>query len=123
MPRFKVGPWSRGRVLALLPILSFVAGVCEYGPARRPVPGSALLTVHAVFSLAIVVVWFLGDARERGYKASWILKLAMPVLTVVALPYYLLRSRGFVAGVKALILAAFVVAGTMAAYRVGTWLA
>jgi hypothetical protein len=109
--------------LALLPILSFAAGVWEYGPLLRPVPGSALLTIHAVSSLAIVVVWFLWDARERGYRASWILKLAMPILTVVALPYYLLRSRGFFAGVKALILAALVFAGTMAAYRVGTWFA
>lgn len=113
----------RTKLLACLPILSFIAGSLEYGPARRPEAGSALMTAHVVLSLAIVFVWFLMDERARKYKASIVLKVVMPLLTVVALPYYLLRSRGWGGGVKALVLSALVFAGTMAAYRIGTWFA
>lgn len=67
--------------------------------------------------------WFVIDARGRGYKASIVLKLAMPTITIVALPYYLLRSRGLRGGVRALLLLALAFAGTMIAYHVGSWFA
>jgi len=110
------------RVLALLPALSFVLGCLEYGPARGPEAGP-LLTIHAVAVLALVFAWFLLDVNERGYKASIILKVAMVALTSVALPYYLLRSRGLAGGVKAIAKSVLVFVGTMAAYRVGSWFA
>jgi hypothetical protein len=111
------------RVLALLPLAAFFFGCLEYGPARGPEPGSVLSTIHAVSSLAIVGAWFLMDARARGYRASIALKAAMLVITVVALPYYLVRSRGAASGLKALAWAVLVFATTMIAYRLGSWFA
>lgn len=81
------------------------------------------MTVHALIALAVVFGWFVVDARGRGYKASFALKLAMPTITIVALPYYLLRSRGLRGGARALLLLALAFAGTMIAYHVGSWLA
>jgi len=113
-------PRTQTKLLALLPVLSLVFGCLEYGPLRGPERGSALLILHAVSSLALVLAWFWIDARDRAYKASIVLRVAMLGLTVVALPYYLFRSRGFVGGLKTLGLSVLVFAGTMMAYRVGS---
>jgi|SRR2546426_1363484 len=114
---------TQTKLLALLPVLSLVFGCLEYGPLRGPEPGSVLLTLHAVSSLALVFAWFWIDARDCAYKVSIFLRVAMLVLTVVALPWYLFRSRGFVDGLRALGLSILVFAGTMMAYRVGTFFA
>jgi hypothetical protein len=95
----------------------------EYGPARGPEAGSALLTTHAVLSLACVFAWFAIDAKGRTYRASIVLKIAMLALAIVALPYYLFRSRGWTGGIKAMAMSALVFAGTMVAYRLGSWFA
>ena|SRR2546422_11110501 len=113
-------PRTQTKLLALLPVLSLVFGCLEYGPLRGPERGSALLTLHAISSLVLVLAWFWIDARDRGYKASIVLRVAMLFLAVVALPYYLFRSRGFVGGLKSLGLSILVFAGTMVAYRVGS---
>lgn len=110
---------KNGRLLCALPILALVFGCLEYGPGRGP----ELWTTHVLLSLALVFLWFWRDARARGYKASVFLMLAMLVLTVVALPYYLFRSRGLGAGIQALALSILVFAGTMVAYHVGAWFA
>jgi|SRR6266850_5513973 len=111
---------TQTKLLALLPVLSLAFGCLEYGPARGPEAGSVLLTLHAVASLALVFAWFWIDARDRAYKASIVLRVAMLVLPVVALPCYLLRSRGWVGGLRSLALSILVFAGTMMAYRVGS---
>ena len=114
---------TKTKLLALLPVLSLAFGCLEYGPLRGPERGSVQLTLHALSSLALVFAWFWIDARDRAYRASILLRVAMLILTVVALPYYLIRSRGFVGGLKALALSILVFAGTMMAYRVGSFFA
>jgi len=111
---------TQTKLLALFPVLSLVFGCLEYGPLGGPERGSVLLTLHAVSSLALVLAWFWIDARDRSYKPSIVLRVAMLILTIVALPYYLFRSRGFVGGLKALGLSILIFAGTMMAYRVGS---
>lgn len=111
------------KLLALLPVSALVFGCLDYGPDGGPAAGSRLVLIHALLSLAVVFVWFLQDARSRGYRASVFLKLVMPTFTLVALPYYLFRSRGMNGGIRALALAVLGFAGTMIAYHVGAWLA
>ena len=113
----------RTKVLALCPFLSLIVGCLEYGPARGPDSGSVLFAIHALASLALVFVWFRLDAHERIYKASIVLNIVMLGLTIVALPYYLFRSRGLLGGFKSLALAGLVFVGTMVAYHVGSWIA
>lgn len=109
------------KLLALLPATALVFGCLEYGPEGGPAAGSSLVVIHALLALAIVFVWFLRDAKARGYKASVALKLVMPVFTFAALPYYLFRSRGLAGGLRALALAIAGFVGTMIAYHVGAW--
>jgi hypothetical protein len=109
------------KLLALLPATALVFGCLDYSPDGGPAAGSAVVVIHALLALAIVFVWFLRDAKARGFKVSIALKLLMPTVTFAALPYYLFRSRGFAGGLKALVLALVGFVGTMIAYHVGTW--
>lgn len=108
------------RFLAALPLLSLLFGFLEYGPRQSPQSGSLTMTLHAVASLVVVFVWFRMDSRRLDYRPSIVLMAAMLALTFLALPYYLLRSRGAAGGIKALALSFLLFAVTMILYRVGT---
>ena len=114
---------AQTKLLVALPLLSLVFGFLEYGPGQAPEAGSITMTLHAVASLALVFIWFRLDSRRLDYRPSIVLMIAMLALTFLALPYYLLRSRGAFGGMKALALTGLLFAATMAAYRLGTLLA
>src|SRR5262245_47643631 len=76
------------RFLALLPLLAFVSGILDYGPARAPEAGSAIFTLHLLASVAVIYAWFRLDALRRGYRAPLMLHLAMIAVPLAALPFY-----------------------------------
>ncbi|MGO9946191.1 MAG: hypothetical protein ACLPWG_05005 [Steroidobacteraceae bacterium] len=85
------------RLLIAIPVLSIVAGALSAN-----VGTNAVVLLQSAGSIALIVIWFLLDARDRKYRASWGLRISMVALTVVALPYYLFRSRGGSGGIRAL---------------------
>jgi peptidoglycan/LPS O-acetylase OafA/YrhL len=109
--------------LVLLLALSLLVGWLEYGPARESQYTATLLMMHALMSLALVFAWFWLDAKERHFKTSILLKIAVSGLAIFALPYYLFKSRGPVGGSKAVCLSLLMFVATMTCYRAGTWLA
>lgn len=109
-------------LLAFLPVASLLIGFIEYGPARAPSYAHTLTIIQACLSVAIVFLWFRGDAIERQYPTSLFLKAAMLGLAIFALPYYLLKSRGLPGSIRALGLSMLVFVGTMVAFRLGVWL-
>jgi len=48
-----------------------------------------------------VFVWYRLDAEERGYPRSPLLNVGVIAITVLALPYYLFRTRRFPRGLYA----------------------
>ncbi|MBC7545517.1 MAG: hypothetical protein H7338_22540 [Candidatus Sericytochromatia bacterium] len=114
---------TKTTLLASLAVLACVVGVLDYGPAKAPSLSGPVLMVHVTASVALIVAWFWLDSRQRAYKATAFLKVAMAGLTIFALPYYLLRSRGLRSGSRALALALGLFMATMTAYRAGAWLA
>ena len=44
---------------------------------------------------ALVLGWFLADSSELGVKTSPLLKTGVVALAIVAVPYYLLRYKGW----------------------------
>ena len=56
----------------------------------------ALLLSIATFT------WFRFDSVQRSYPRSAILDIAFVGLTILVLPYYLIRSRGLRSGLKAI---------------------
>jgi hypothetical protein len=77
-------------VLILLIALWFIAGLLKYvaGASAAIQLGSALVT-----SL-LALVWVVYDSENRPYKPSKTLRLFICLLAIIALPIYLLRSRG-----------------------------
>lgn len=67
---------------------------------------TAYKLVYLAFSIAILVgciMWIHIDAAQKGIKISHGFRLAMILLMVVALPYYLYKSRGVKYGTFALL--------------------
>jgi hypothetical protein len=62
----------------------------------RFAPGETHADLHLVASLIIgylFFLWYASDADLRGIARSRLLSVAMVLLPLLALPYYLLRSR------------------------------
>ena len=106
------------RVLTAIPVLSIAAGALSTNGGLSGPLGNALVLLQSAGSVALIVLWFLLDARERNYRASWGLRISMAALTVVVLPYYLFRSRGASGGLRALAAAAALLILSMAGYAV-----
>lgn len=87
------------------------------GPGSGP---NALATLGVVIPVLLVFIWYRLDAAEQRHRTSWGLNVAMAVIAVIAVPWYLFRSRGAARGVLAVgwMVAAFVAA--MLCYRLGT---
>jgi hypothetical protein len=59
------------------------------------IAGALLLSI-ATFT------WFRADSFQRSFSRSATLDVAIVGLTMLVLPYYLIRSRGLSAGLKAI---------------------
>lgn len=105
-------------VLALLP-LSFVAGLLGAGISRGPVLNELLSTLYIVATLGILFHWVQLDSAQRKTSFSWPLKIALIVVTVIALPYYFFKSRGFLGGLKLGAQAWLIFIASMLCYRLG----
>ena len=53
--------------------------------------------------------WVVIDSRERGYETSKALRICICLAAIVAIPYYLLRSRGIKGIVSIVVAAGFVI--------------
>jgi hypothetical protein len=56
---------------------------------------------YGFVAIAVVYVWYRGDAEQRGYRRSPLLNVMVIALALIALPYYLFRSRGLSRGAAA----------------------
>lgn len=108
--------------LVLLPAVSAMAGWLEGGTAPGSDAGFAA-SAYAIAAIALIFLWFKLDARERQLQPSRSLQAGMLLLAVIALPYYLFKSRGLrkgsvaTAGAMGMLVVAMVCHGTVAALR------
>jgi hypothetical protein len=113
--------------------LGLLAAVSLLGPmAERIVTGrvddfSTYAIVDTLISLVLIFWWYHADKAARGYRAGKLMNAGMLVMVVIAMPVYLVRSRGWKRGAVAIALAAAFL-GLMllleaAGEQVGAWLA
>jgi len=99
---------SREKILAL----GLLAAVSLLGPmTERLVTGrvddlSTYALVDTAISLVLIFWWYHLDKHERGYRAGKLMNAGMLVMVVIAMPIYLVRSRGWKKGGVAMALAA-----------------
>lgn len=80
-------------LLGALPVCSILLGAAETAPARLLDTDSLFSTCMGALFVLLVFRWYRVDAAARAYRTSWGLNIAMLLVTVFALPWYLVRSR------------------------------
>lgn len=73
-------------------------------------------------ALVLVFWWYHVDKGERGYRAGPLMNGGMLLVMVIALPVYLVRSRGWKHGAAATAIALLFLGGLFALEAAGEWL-
>jgi phosphatidylglycerophosphate synthase len=85
---------TRKQILIAILLVMVLDGALDASYAAegmsQPLAWSAPLTLCVSF---LSFLWYRIDSDERNYTRSRWLNIAMIVLAIVAMPYYLLRSR------------------------------
>ena len=89
--------WSLG----LLGALSLVGPAVEVIATGRVEPFGKFELVETFLALPLVYWWYHLDKRERNYAAGPLMNAGVIALTIVALPVYFIRSRGWRRGALA----------------------
>jgi hypothetical protein len=82
-------------------LVGFVSG-CGWAHFRIPGYGSIGAMAGALLLSIATFIWFRADSFQRSFGRSATLDVAFVGLTVLVLPYYLVKSRGLKAGIMAI---------------------
>ena len=92
--------------LCLLAAVSLAGPMIERVVTGRVDDLSTYAILDTLVSLVLIFWWYHADKRERGYRAGKLMNAGMLVMVVIAMPVYLVRSRGWRNGGAAAVLAA-----------------
>jgi hypothetical protein len=85
---------AKTRVLWAFAMFSFVSGARPMGT-----PEAATIEMLMIFGMALLIfMWYRFDSEERGFPRTPLLNIGMVMVAAVAMPYYLIRSRGWEIG-------------------------
>ncbi len=95
-------------------IAVLVLGLVDGAFGDRPlingqIPVSAILS--GLTQIFLVFLWVRLDAQRRNYRRSRLFMMAVVGCSLLALPYYLFRTRGFVKGCMAIVAIVGIVLG------------
>jgi protein-S-isoprenylcysteine O-methyltransferase Ste14 len=82
-------------------------------------PFSKFGLAEALLSLPLIYWWYHVDKQQRNYQAAPLMNAGVVALTILALPVYFIRSRGWKRGAIATALAALFLAITYALGELG----
>ena len=87
--------------LGLLALLSLLGPVIEILATGRLEPFGKFELAETFLAIPLVYWWYHLDKRQRHYEAGPLMNAGVIALTVVALPVYFVRSRGWKRGMLA----------------------
>jgi hypothetical protein len=96
---------SKVLALALLALVSFFGPFLEMLMTGRVEPFGRWEIVETLVALVLVFWWYHVDKAEHGYRAGALMNGAMLLVLAVAMPIYLVRSRGWKHGAIATLVA------------------
>jgi hypothetical protein len=105
--------------LALLGLIALAGPIIEMGVTGRVEAFSKFDLVESFISLPLIYWWYHTDKHQRDYKAGPLMNVGVVALTILALPVYFIRSRGWKRGSIAIVLAVLVLLGTFALSELG----
>ena len=82
-------------------IVGFASGIAHQLVAPETLMAPVDFPFMLLGALAIFA-WYVADSNQREYRRSLILNIFVIGISVLALPYYLLRTRGISKGVLAI---------------------
>jgi len=82
-------------------LVGFVSG-CGLAQFRIPGYGSIGAIAGGLLLSIATFIWFRADSFQRSFGRSATLDVAFVGLTILVLPYYLIKSRGLKAGIMAI---------------------
>lgn len=109
---------QKAQVLWAFAAVSFISGA-------NPVVAMSAETVRfielmLVFAMVyLIFLWYRIDADEHGFKRTPLLNVAVVMAAALAIPYYLIRSRGWQEGPAAVLQALLVFLGSVVLSAVG----
>jgi xanthine/uracil permease len=113
--------WKTG-TLIILAALSFASPALERAVTGRVEMLSNFGWAEMLLSLIVFFCWYHLDKAEYDYRAGRLMNAGMLVLAALALPIYLIRSRGWKRGGRAIGVALAFLAGTLLLAELGEWL-
>lgn len=105
--------------LVLLGLLSLIGPFVEVAITGRVEPFGKFELGETLVAVALIYWWYHVDKREHNYHAGPLMNAGVIALTIVAMPVYLIRSRGWKAGSIATALAAVILGLTFALGELG----
>jgi hypothetical protein len=104
-----VAPRTGYYILANL-ALGFVEGASAYflPPGQMFGPSSFAITIVA---LVVIFMWYRADSDYRQFRRTPLLSMGVVGLPIVAIPYYLFRTRGFRLGALATVVVVLLAIG------------
>jgi hypothetical protein len=111
----------RPKALALVALaaLSLVSPMIERIATGQVEPMSGYGIGETLASLVLLFWWYHLDKAEHNYRAGKLMNAGVLVLAVIALPVYLVRSRGWRRGAIAIGVAAAFLGATLALGELG----
>jgi hypothetical protein len=100
-----------------LTTLGFIYGVLWVYFYRGDGAPQVVVVIGILISIT-VFIWFREDAFARFYNRSPFLNVAVIALPIVAVPFYLFRSRGFKGGIVATLVGLLI----FVAFTLSSWL-
>lgn len=98
-------------ILAVFVLSSLLSGIA--GQYFWPgMPLSMADYAFAVLGSFLIFAWYHTDAKQRGYRRPTWLDMGIILIAIVAMPYYLFRTRGFKGGLASTALGLLLMIGT-----------
>ena len=112
---------AKTQILWAFAAISFISGA---NPVVAMSPDTVkLVELTLVFAMVFLIfLWYRLDADERGFQRSILLNVGIVMVAAVAVPYYLIRSRGWQEGPPAVLKALVVFLGSIVLSAVGAML-
>lgn len=107
-------------VLLLLMLSALVDGATHQLTAPGQIFGPSDM-VFTVVATLLIFLWYCFDSDEKAYRRTPFLSVGVVALSIVALPYYFFRSRGFARGSIAVGLFTLCCAGYIVLQRIGEY--
>lgn len=110
---------GKAAALSLLAAVSFLGPMTERIATGTVEDFSAYAAVETLVQLVLIFTWYHLDKAERSYPAGKLMNAAILVVAMIAIPVYLVRSRGWQQGTLAIAVATVFVGALYVLERLG----